>query len=139
MYLLDTNILSELIRKRPNPHLVKCLSTQSSENLFTSVICVMELRMGSALRDDFRLFWKRISDEIISRVHIIPIGADEAKKAGDIIACLRKSGQLIGIEDVLIAATAITHRLTAVTANVSHFKRVKGLSVENWLQVPSKA
>lgn len=139
MYLLDTNILSELIKKRPNPHLIKCLSTQSSENLFTSVICVMELRMGSALRDDFHLFWKRISDEIISRVNIIPIGADEAKAAGDIIAILKKTGQLIGIEDVLIAATAITHRLTAVTANVNHFNRVEGLSVENWLQVQSNA
>jgi predicted nucleic acid-binding protein len=139
MYLLDTNILSELIKKRPNPHLIKCLSSQSSENLFTSVICVMELRMGSALRDDFHLFCKRISDEIISRVNIIPIGADEAQAAGDIIAILRKTGQLIGIEDVLIAATAITHRLTAVTANVNHFNRVEGLSVENWSQVQSNA
>ena len=139
MYLLDTNILSEFIRKRPNPHLIRRLATESSENLFTSVICVMELRMGSALRDDFHRFWEKINDEIISRVHIIPIGADEAKSAGDIIAGLRKTGQLIGIEDVLIAATAITHRLTAVTANVNHFDRIKGLFVENWLEEPSKA
>jgi len=134
MYLLDTNILSELVKKRPNPHLIKHLSAQSPEHLYSSVICVMELRMGSAMRHDFHRFWKRICEEILSRVQILSIGSDEAQVAGDILADLRTSGQWIGIEDVLISATAITHRLTAVTGNVSHFKRVKGLSVENWLK-----
>jgi tRNA(fMet)-specific endonuclease VapC len=134
MYLLDTNILSELIKKRPSPYLLERLPHQPPETLFTSSICVMELRMGSALRDDADSFWGRISDEILSRVTILPIGAAEAKIAGDILASLRKSGQLIGIEDVLIAATAICRQLTAVTGNVSHFTRVDGLRVENWLQ-----
>lgn len=134
MYLLDTNILSELIKKRPNPCLIERLPYQPSETLFTSCICVMELRMGSALRDDSDSFWNRISDEILTRITILPIGSAEAKIAGDILANLRTTGQLIGIEDVLIAATAICHRLTAVTGNVSHFNRVDGLRVENWLQ-----
>jgi len=133
MVLLDTNILSELIKKRPNPFLLDRLSLQPPESLFTSVVCVMELRMGSALRRDFQAFWRKICEEILSRVIIVPIGEAEAEAAGDILANLRRTGQLMGIEDVLIAATAITHRLVAVTANVGHFSRVEGLSVENWL------
>jgi predicted nucleic acid-binding protein len=137
MFLLDTNILSDLLRKRPNPHLIDRLSIQTPENLFTSVICIMELRMGSALRADFHSFWERIAREILSRVNIVPIGEKEAIIAGDILAHLKRSGQWIGMEDVLIAATAINRHLTAVTANVSHFNRIEGLHVENWLQEPS--
>jgi predicted nucleic acid-binding protein len=134
MYLLDTNILSELIKKQPSPHLMERIRSDPSDNLFTSSVCVMELRTGSSLRRDFDVFWNRICLEILSRVRIIPIGMDEAVKAGDILANLRKTGQIIGIEDVLIAASAITHRLTAVTANVRHFVRIEGLNVENWLR-----
>ena len=137
MYLLDTNILSELIKKHPNPHLIERIRSQLSDSLFTSCVCVMELRMGSALRKDFNVFWDRIDKEILSTVGIIPIGMDEAMTAGDILASLRKSGKILGIEDVLIAASAITHGFTVVTANVRHYIRIKSLKVENWLQIPS--
>jgi len=91
--------------------------------------------MGSALREDFNEFWEKIYKEIFSTVGIIPIGMDEALAAGDILANLRKTGQIIGIEDIFIAASAITHGFTVVTANVRHFSRIKGLLVENWLRV----
>gem|GEM_PF-1906546 len=83
------------------------MGAQPSHKLITSSICVMELRYGSALREDFKKFWKRIESEIISRVKVLPLGNQEALLAGDILAVLRKTGQLIGVEDVLIAATAI--------------------------------
>jgi len=134
MYLLDTNILSELIKRHPNSHLLSQLGSKPAHSLFTSSICMMELRFGSALRDDFEAFWQKIAKEIISRVNIVPIGEKEALAAGDILADLRKSGQTIGLEDVLIAASAITNQFIVVTANVRHFARVRGLQVENWLK-----
>ena len=94
----------------------------------------MELRLGSALRPDFKTFWEKISSEVLDLVRIIPIGSDEAVVAGDILADLRKTGQIIGLEDVLIAASALTHGLIVVTANERHFLRIQGLKVENWLQ-----
>jgi predicted nucleic acid-binding protein len=93
----------------------------------------MELRYGSALRADFEVFWLKINREIISRVNIIPIGAKEATVAGDILVDMRKAGQSIGIEDVLIASSAITHKCVMVTANIRHFSRIEGLITENWL------
>jgi tRNA(fMet)-specific endonuclease VapC len=134
MYLLDTNILSELIKRHPNPYLLSRLSSKPAPTLFTSSICVMELRYGSALRGDFESFWQKIIQEIISRVNLVSVGEKEALAAGDILADLRKSGQTIGLEDVLIAASAMTHQFGVVTANVRHFNRVKGLQVENWLE-----
>ncbi|MBW1703661.1 MAG: PIN domain-containing protein [Deltaproteobacteria bacterium] len=134
MYLLDTNILSELIKRRPNPNFLSQLRAKSSHVLFTSCICVMELRFGSMLREDFEVFWPRINKEIVSRVKVVPLGEKEALIAGDILADMRKTGQSIGIEDVLIAASAITNRYIMVTANISRFSRISGLVIENWLK-----
>lgn len=134
MYLLDTNILSELIKKRPHRRLLTNLRSKPAHALFTSCICIMELRFGSMLRANSDKFWERISREIISRVNVIQIGEKEALTAGDILAALRKTGQIIGIEDVLIAASALTHQCSLVTANTRHFSRIKGLKVENWLE-----
>ena len=138
MYLLDTNILSELVIKRPNPQVLSQLRSKSALTLFTSCICIMELRFGSALRDDFEVFWERINNEIVSRVKILPIRKKEAIVSGDILADLKKTGQTIGIEDVLIAASALTNQCTVVTANTRHFSRIKDLKVENWREQTSK-
>jgi tRNA(fMet)-specific endonuclease VapC len=47
---------------------------------------------------------------------------------------LCKKGESIGLEDVLIAASAVANQYIVVTANISHFSRIKGLKVENWLE-----
>jgi tRNA(fMet)-specific endonuclease VapC len=138
MYLLDTNILSELVKKRPNPQVLSQLRSKSALTLFTSCICIMELRFGSALRDDFEVFWERINNEIVSRVKILPIREKEAIVSGDILADLRKTGQTLGMEDVLIAASALTNQCTVVTANTRHFSRIKALKVENWREQTSE-
>lgn len=134
MYLLDTNILSELIKRRPNPHLLSQLRSKPARSLFTSCICLMELRFGSALRKDAEAFWQRINEEIISRINIVPFGEREALVAGDVLAELRKTGQSIGLEDVLIAACAISNKFAVVTANTRHFSQIRGLPAENWLE-----
>jgi len=134
MYLLDTNILSELIKKQPNTHLLARLNSASQIPLSTSCICVMELRFGSALRNDFESFWSRVTDQILSRVKILPLDFTEALMAGDLLSLLQRTGQQIGIEDVLIAATALHHHCTLVTANIRHFIRIDKLAVENWLE-----
>jgi tRNA(fMet)-specific endonuclease VapC len=133
MYLLDTIILSELIKKHPNSHVLSPLSSKPAHTLFTSSVCLMELRFGSALREDCEVFWEKINREIISRVTIIHVGEKEALAAGDILASLCKTGQIIGVEDVLIAASALANQCSIVTANTRHFSRIKGLKVENWL------
>lgn len=133
MYLLDTNILSELVKKRPHPYLLRRLSSQPTQNLYTSTICIMELRYGSALRDDFKIFWEKLVDRIVSQIQIILVGLKEGLLAGDLLASLRKKGQVIGIEDILIAASALSRDFTLVSANVRHFSKVEELVCENWL------
>ena len=73
MYLLDTNALSERLKKRPKPQFLTRLRRHPSEMFFTSSICVMELRHGSRRRDDHESFWQQISHEVLSRVTILRI------------------------------------------------------------------
>ena len=67
MYLLDTNALSELLKKRPKPQFLTRLRRHPPDMFFTSSICVMELRHGSRRREDHAVFWQRIAHEVLSR------------------------------------------------------------------------
>jgi tRNA(fMet)-specific endonuclease VapC len=133
MYLLDTNALSELIKKRPQPRFMDRLRQHPVEVFFTSCICVVELRHGSGRRPDKDTFWARIEREILSRVTILDFGLQEALVAGDLLAYLSSRGEPIGIEDLLIGSTAVVRDYTVITANVRHFQRIPNLRVENWL------
>ncbi|MDH4099726.1 MAG: PIN domain-containing protein [Nitrospirota bacterium] len=134
MYLFDTNILSEVIKKKASQTLLERLSNTSGLLQFTSCICVMELRYGSSRRPDHKTFWQRIEKDILPLVRVLPITQETAIVAGDVAAVLSSQGRSISPEDLLIAATAIEGGLTLVTANIRHFEQIKGLKVENWLR-----
>ena len=131
-YLLDTNVLSEVIKKRPEPSVLARLREVSPGSVFTSVVCVTELRYGARRRPGADVLWERIEGEVLSRVRVLPLGEREALRAGDLLADLEAAGQPIGIEDVLIGATALVGELTVATRTMRHFRRLPGLAVESW-------
>ena len=131
-FLLDTNVLSEVIKKRPEPSVLARLREVAPDSVFTSVVCVTELRYGARRRPGAEVLWERIAREVLSRVRVLPFGEKEALRAGDLLAELETAGQPIGIEDVLIGATALAGSLTVATRNVRHFRRLPGLAVECW-------
>ena len=131
-YLLDTNVLSEVIRKDPNRGVLQRLNEIAARDVVTSAVCVAELRHGAARVAHGALLWQRIAREILSRVDILPLGEAEAVRAGDLLATLEARGEPIGIEDVWIGATALEHGLRVVTRNLRHFQRIPGLTSESW-------
>jgi Predicted nucleic acid-binding protein, contains PIN domain len=130
--LLDTNVLSELIRKEPNRGLLQRLAEVAPRDAVTSAVCVAELRHGTARVPHGARLWERIAREILTRVDILPLGEAEAIRSGDLLAALEAQGEPIGTEDVWIGATALEHRLTVVTRNLKHFRRIPGLVSESW-------
>jgi predicted nucleic acid-binding protein len=92
-YLLDTNVLSELLRKRPDPNVVERVRSARRRELATSVICAMELRYGAALHPEGDKLWARIEGDLLRRIRILPVTQGAAVRAGDIIAQLRKRGE----------------------------------------------
>lgn len=133
MYLLDTNILSELVKKDPNRNLINRLEGIPSASLYTASICVMELRYGVLRRGNPSDLWSRIEKLILSKLRILNFSYKDALKAAELLSELHSIGQPIGIEDVMIASIALTNALVVVSANTKHFSRITDLKSENWL------
>lgn len=132
MYLIDTNVLSEVIRPRPNLAVVRTLLTTDPALRFASEITRYELRFGAMLREDGGALWARIEQRILPLARWLPVDAAVVLAAADLGALLRRTGQPIEWSDLMLAATAATHDLTVVTRNVRHFQRVPNTQVENW-------
>ncbi|HLA77989.1 MAG TPA: PIN domain-containing protein [Vicinamibacteria bacterium] len=130
--LLDTNVLSEVLKKRPSPRVLDRLKAAPRDSLSTSVVSVWELRHGATRHPQGTRLWERITREVLSLLPVLPLGEAEALCAGDLLATLDAGGRPIGIEDVLIGATALVQGLTVVTRNVAHLSRIPGLTVECW-------
>jgi tRNA(fMet)-specific endonuclease VapC len=133
MYLLDTNILSELVKRQPNRNLMRKLGVVPGASLYTATVCVMELRYGALRRGDGVVLWTKIQDYIISRVSVLGFGLKEAVTAGEILNALHAKGVSIGVEDLLIGSIALSNGLAVVSANTKHFSRIPNLQLENWL------
>lgn len=131
-------MISELVRKRPDPAVVARVRAVRSFELVTSAVCVTELRFGTARHPNGRALWERLEQEVLARLEILPFDEKAGIAAGDVLATLQARGQEIDVEDVLIGATALARGLTVVTRNVRHFDRIEGLKVESWWSESAK-
>lgn len=136
MWLLDTNVLSQLARPRPDPGVVEELQQRRSDTVFASAVTRYELRYGAALRDAGDRFWARVEVEILPVVTWLPVSQPIAERGATIAAELRRKGRPCGDFDPLLAATALEHGLTFVTRNTRYFEAVPGISLENWFSAP---
>ena len=129
-YLLDTNILSDLI-PRPQGPIADRILRVGEDRICTSIIVAAELRYG-ALKSGSAPLNDRVSG-LLASVDVLPLEPTPDQDYAEIRDHLTRTGQLIGPNDLLIAAQARSERLTVVTANLREIDRVPGLAVENWL------
>jgi len=129
-YLLDTNVLSEVIR-RPRGRVAGRIVDVGEEAICTSIVVAAELRYG-AEKSGSEALAERV-DLVLSALEVLPLEAPAERRYGVIRHHLTGLGKLIGPNDLLIAAYALAANLTLVTANTREFECVPGLRVENWL------
>ena len=135
MYLLDTDILSNLMKRTPSSALVARVARVPPEHQFTSSITLGELVYGAhKLRGRTAALLERIEASLLPNLPVLPFDASAARRYGEIRAELEQRGTPIGDADVRIAAIALAHGLKVVTGNQRHFQRVAGLEIENWLE-----
>ena len=132
MVLLDTNVLSEALRKQPSLAVMKALRALRPEERFASEVTRYELRAGAARLDDEGRLWRRIQQEVLPLVRWLPFDEAAALASADIGTALKRRGETVEATDLFIAATALVHGLIVSTRNVRHFERIPGLAVENW-------
>jgi hypothetical protein len=135
--LLDTNVLSALMRREPEPRVVAWLDDQPPESVWTTSITVFEIRLGLQLllagRRQSRLeeaFTRALDEDFEGRVAVFDRPAAEA--AGRIAATRRQAGRPVEVRDVQIAGIATARRATLVTRNVRHFAGLGIDLVDPW-------
>jgi tRNA(fMet)-specific endonuclease VapC len=128
--MLDTDILSEFLRG--NPKVIAKVDEHFKKFGFISlsIITYYEILNGLLYKDAKKQLAK--FEEFAELNKVIPLTQRMAKSAATIQADLRKKGAEIGHTDTLIAGTAISSDLQLITNNTNHFKRIKGLSIDNW-------
>ena len=128
-FLLDTNILSDLIRHPAGP-VARRISEVGETTVCTSIIVASELRFGAEKKQSPVLQSK--VDQILANLEVLPLDGDIDRRYAQLRSFLEVQGTPIGPNDMLIAAHALALGLVLVTDNQSEFSRAPGLIVENW-------
>ena len=135
MYLLDTDILSNIVKRTPSTALVAKLALVPQEAQFTSSITLGEMVYGAyKLQTHTHLLLDRLEKALLPNLPVLPFDGDAARRYGEVRAELERQGTPLGEADLRIGAIALSRGLTVVTGNIRHFQLIPGLSVENWLE-----
>lgn len=119
---IDTSILIDYYRKK-NKAKSKLVELSTRYRFCISVITKLEILVG--VNPENKDFWNRV----FNLMTILPVGDREVEKASEIIIDLKKNNQLIEIQDILIASTALVNDFKIATLNIKHFERIKGLEI----------
>ena len=128
-YLLDTNIVIYVIKRRPLQALE--IFNQNAGRMAISAITLAELQ-HDAEKSSNPAANLSVVEDLCSRLEVLPYSAKAAQHYGAIRAALEKQGQTIGVNDLHIAAHARSEGLTLVSNNLREFERVPALQFENW-------
>ena len=136
-YLLDTCLVSELVRKKPDSKVVKWVAGCDEELTFLSVLTVGEIQKGISKLDDKKRraalqMWLDSDLRVRFGGRILPITQDIAQAWGIVQGEAEAKGILMPTVDGLIGATAITHNLTVVTRNVSDIAKTGARILNPW-------
>jgi toxin FitB len=134
-WLLDTNVLSELRRARPEPRIVRFVTAQPLDNLYISTVTLAEIRFGIELTADVGRRaelhgWLTHKVRPMFAQRVLPVTEDIMFKWRLLVEDGRKVGHAFSQPDLIIAATALEHGLTIVSRDTSDYEKAR-VSVRN--------
>lgn len=136
-WLLDTNVLSELRRPRPNQNVVDCVASKPLDRIYISVVTFAEIRFGiENLPDPLRRAelhdWLALRVRPLFSQRTLPVSEDVMLKWRMLVEEGRKSRHTFSQPDLIIAATALLHGLTVVTRDVGDFEKALAPVINPW-------
>jgi predicted nucleic acid-binding protein len=132
-FLLDTDAISEVLKKRPAPGYLRWLAQLPRAEQFTSAIVIGEMFRGAFRSAEPLRHLENIESRVLSVVTVLPYDVAVARVYGQIQAGLSRLGRTIADADLQIAATALHHGLEVVTGNLRHFERIPGVRLHRVL------
>jgi len=136
-WLLDTNVISELRRPRPETRVVAFVAAQPLEQLFVSTVTFAEIRYGIEMVDD-AIQRAELNDWLTNKVRpmfeqrVLRVSEDVMFKWRLLVADGRKAGHTFSQPDLIIAATALHHGLTVVTRDTADYSRARVPALNPW-------
>ncbi len=137
MIILDTNILSALMRQTPDRNVIDWLDRQPRTSVWTTSVTILEIRFGlqalpagkrrSLLIQAFEAALDKIGDRVAS------FDADAARQAGDLMASRQKKGRPIDLRDAMIAGIVLARHATLATRNTAHFEGIAAPLANPWI------
>ena len=136
MVLLDTNVLSELMRPDPNEGVVRWIDEQPDDEVWISAVTVGEIQLGVALLPQGRRkqLLTKIADQMLKEEFFekcLPFDFEAAGEYAKIVASRNHQGRPVTVEDAQIAAIAITADIVLATRNTKDFLGIAGLKLIN--------
>jgi len=137
MIVLDTNVVSALMRREPEPAVVSWLDSLPAESVWTTSVTVFEIRLGLEIltagrrrRELEEAFAKALEEDFENRV--LPFDEAAAQTAGAIAAERRRAGRTVEIRDVQIAGIVKARKATLATRNIRHFEGCGVVLINPW-------
>jgi toxin FitB len=141
LWLLDTNIVSEIRRPRPEPKVLAFVATQPLRLLHVSTVTFAEIRFGIEMLDDpgrraELQSWLAHTVRPMFENRVLPVGEDVILKWRVLVEQGRRSGHTYSQPDLFIAATAMHHGLTVVSRDTSDYRRAHTPVFNPWTDAP---
>jgi predicted nucleic acid-binding protein len=137
MIILDTNVLSALMRQTPDKNVIVWLDKQPRTSVWTTSVTILEVRFGLQImplgkrRSLLIQAFEAVLDKIGYRV--APFDAAAAQQAGDLMASRQKKGRPGELRDTMIAGIVLAHHATLATRNITHFEDLSVPVINPWL------
>ncbi len=133
MFLFDTDVLSNIIKRKPSDALIDRLQTVPKQSQYTSSINIGEIYYGAYRSNRKNQILKAFEESVFPNITVLFFDGQSGKLFGRLKAQLEKKGISCSEPDLRIAAVALQHNLNLVTGNIKHFENIPGISLENWI------
>jgi predicted nucleic acid-binding protein len=136
MIILDSNVLSELMRPQPEARVIAWLDRQPQTSIWTTSVTVLEIRFGLQImpvgrrRSIYTQGFEGLLKEMDHR--IVPFDTEAAEHASELMASRKMQGRPRELRDTMIAGIVLARRATLATRNISHFDDVPAALVDPW-------
>jgi len=136
MIILDTNVISALMRNVPEPDVAEWLDRQPPSSIWTTSVTILEIQVGLRIMPPGRkqTFLSEGFEELLNRIQhrVAVFGEESARLAADLAAERQRKGRVGEVRDTMIAGIVLTHRARLATQNISHFDDIGAVVVDPW-------